>query len=85
MDIEALEREMQAASFCIVEEDSTPELFRDKNNSKFVNIELNPEIIMDICLSDYNSGQSWNYLNCLPEYGGKSVAEINFENRNNKI
>jgi tRNA threonylcarbamoyl adenosine modification protein YeaZ len=79
---EDLEEILDDSSLYIVEENSTPAMFCDKNNINFVNIELNPEIIIDLCLLNFNSGIFQNYSECLPEYGGKSVAEVNFEKRN---
>ncbi|HPJ88506.1 MAG TPA: tRNA (adenosine(37)-N6)-threonylcarbamoyltransferase complex dimerization subunit type 1 TsaB [Thermotogota bacterium] len=82
---EEILRETDVRSFYLVEGQSAIEQFGDKSLIKFVNIELNPEKIMDLCYVDFKAGHARSYLECLPEYGGKSVAEINYEKRNKEI
>lgn len=53
----------------------------DTDKEKYVLGYMNPEIIMDIAVEDFNKGKFFDYTNLLPEYGGKSVAEILFKKR----
>ncbi len=85
MKTEELLQKVHENALYVVEQNSTPLDFCDKCNIKCVNIAMNPEIIMELCLDKLISGNVQNYLECLPEYGGKSVAEINFEKRHKQI
>ncbi|MFP4461238.1 MAG: tRNA (adenosine(37)-N6)-threonylcarbamoyltransferase complex dimerization subunit type 1 TsaB [Thermotogota bacterium] len=53
----------------------------DKRNVNFVIVKLSPEVIFELCEEKYHKREYFNYLDCRPEYAGKSVAEKNFENK----
>ncbi|HPF16518.1 MAG TPA: tRNA (adenosine(37)-N6)-threonylcarbamoyltransferase complex dimerization subunit type 1 TsaB [Thermotogota bacterium] len=51
----------------------------DKQPDKSVIIGLSPLILFGLFEKKYQQQDTVNYLNCHPEYAGKSVAEVNFE------
>jgi len=51
----------------------------DKQPDKSVIIGLRPEILFGLFEKKHQKKEYVNYLNCHPEYAGKSVAEVNFE------
>jgi len=57
------------------------DLLCDIESEKYVIGSMKPEKVIEIALEDYKNGNYYDFRNLLPEYGGKSVAEILFEKR----
>lgn len=62
---------------------SGPAALNDCDNHPLnsVIIKQTPEVIFNWCDVQYQKKSYQNYLDCQPEYAGKSVAEKNFENK----
>ena len=53
----------------------------DKRQVNSVIVRLSPELIFDLCAFKYQNKEYVDYIECQPEYAGKSVAEKNFEKK----
>ena len=66
-------------SICVWAKGLSPTGICDKKTLDSVIIGLKPKIIFKLCKSLYEKNQYVDYIECMPEYAGKSVAEQNFE------
>lgn len=73
------------ANRCVWAKGLTPTDSCDKKTVDSVIIGLNPKIIFELCESRYLKKDYYNYIECAPEYAGKSVAERNFENKESRM
>lgn len=78
---EILLKMMKDANIMLWVEGSLPAELCDKEADNSVIIELSPQRIFQICDIRYEKKVFFNYIDCIPEYAGKSVAERNFEKR----
>jgi len=72
-------------SICVWAKGLSPAGLCDKETVDSVIIGLNPKIIFELCESRYLKKDFFNYIECVPEYAGKSVAERNFENKKSRM
>ena len=76
---EILLETMKDANIMLWAEGSLQVELCDKEADNSVIIELSPQRIFQICDNRYEKKLFFNYIDCKPEYAGKSVAERNFE------
>jgi len=55
------------------------------SEDKFVLINMKPEVLYETGIEMYEKGEVYDYDELLPEYGGKSVAELLFEKKHKNL
>lgn len=79
-----LKKQLEDHAICLWSKNSPFPDLCDNQLSKFVIVELDSKTIFDLCDVKYRNGDAQNYNSCFPEYAGKSVAEIRFDEKNNR-